>query len=101
MLDSARYVRSVIYEHKIALFVEGRKIFSVSDTHESRNYDDFAAMLGKFPIMDLYDLATEGVRRRARIRHMCGLSGFGESGDRCPACENESGLTEVSQTLPY
>jgi len=41
------------------------------------------------PVMDLWDVCTAGKIRTVGPSHVCGLQGFGASGDRCPACEAE------------
>jgi len=58
--------------------------------HCPSNYD---SSWPELPVMDLYDVVTDGKKRRRRPAHCCGASDFGVGldglNDVCPACEEE------------
>lgn len=82
---SSRYIDGTVDCYVLTVFKEGSEIMSFKDSCDNACYDSNSRRL---PVMDLYDIITNGKFRKPHTAHVCGLQGFGWSTfDSCPACE--------------
>lgn len=98
---SWRWSGGTFYIHVLTLFEGGKEIITIKEQHEGHDYDESSAAFGRYPLTDLYDLAMKGERRIGHLAHMCGLYGFGELGDVCPACQGKNTFPHVKDKVPY
>ena len=83
-LATSRYIGGKTYNYILIIFECGDEIFSLQNFCDEPCYDSHSF---RIPVMDLYDVATTGQRRRPKTAHVCGLSGFDPMrGYSCPAC---------------
>lgn len=79
-----RYTTDKTRHYSLRVFDEKQEIFSGADTYSQTMYDSNS---DRMPIMDLWDMATEGKRREILPAHVCGMHGYGAAGDTCARCE--------------
>lgn len=81
---TSRYIGGKTYNYVLIVFECGEEIFSLQNFCDEPCYNSHSY---RIPVMDLYDVATIGQRRKPKTAHVCGFFGFDPvRGDNCPAC---------------
>ncbi len=81
---ASRYIGGKVYDYILIVFECGDEIFFLRNFCDEPCYDSRSF---RIPVMDLYDVAVSGSRRKPKTAHVCGLAGFDPTrGDSCPAC---------------
>jgi len=83
-LGVSRYIGGKTYNYVLIVFECGEEIFILRNFCDEPCYDSHSY---RIPVMDLYDVTVSGQRRKPKVAHVCGLSGFDATrGDSCTAC---------------